>query len=375
MLFRSSNEEQWLERPLLATPYSGRFRQQLLAALRDPRYDRIDLLVSFVMLSGLDLIIQRLDEALDRGAQVRILTTDYLLVTDAAALNQLHHRIDAPTRAGTLKVKVFSGNSTSFHPKAYLFSSSNTRFGVAFVGSSNLSKSALTTGIEWNVQHNHLGELLDEFDHLWADSRSLPLTGAFIDAYAEKQHALGEKRLQMAGEPIHSEDVAAAPTPTSVQDEALRALEATRISGYQRGLVVMATGLGKTWLAAFDTSRFIYRKVLFVAHREEILNQARDTFGRQRPTGKFSVFMGAQHDVSGDVVFASVQALQGHLAEIDPDLFDYVVIDEFHHASAPSYRKVLSHFRPKFMLGLTATPDRSDAADLLALCEIGRAHV
>ena len=104
-----------------------------------------------------------------------------------------------------------------------------------------------------------------------------------------------------------------------MQAEALQALRDTRVEGHSRGLVVMATGLGKTWLAAFDTSRPLYRKVLFVAHREEILNQARDIFGRKEPTGKFSVFMGAQHDVSGDVVFASVQALQGHLAEIDPD--------------------------------------------------------
>ena len=130
---------------------------------------------------------------LKRGGQLRLLTGDYLGVTEPDALSKL---LDLP---GRTECRVFeTGHAAaldapptvrSFHPKAYLFSSSNTRFGVAFVGSSNLSKSALTTGIEWNVQHNHLGELLDEFDHLWADSRSLPLTGDFIEAYAEKCEA------------------------------------------------------------------------------------------------------------------------------------------------------------------------------------------
>ena len=132
---------------------------------------------------------------------------------------------------------------------------------------------------------------------------------------------------------------------------------------------MLATGLGKTWLSAFDSADF--RRVLFVAHREEILQQAMATFRRVRPNARFGLFTGEKKDLEADILFASIQTLgkARHLRNFPPDSFDYVVVDEFHHASAPSYRKVLSHFRPKFMLGLTATPDRSDAADLLALCD------
>jgi superfamily II DNA or RNA helicase len=159
------------------------------------------------------------------------------------------------------------------------------------------------------------------------------------------------------------------PEPHAIQQQALAALGQTREDGYTGGLVVLATGLGKTWLAAFDSVGF--HRVLFVAHREEILNQAVETFRQVRPRARIGRLSGTQRDVDADLLFASVQTLgrNDHLAGFKPDDFDYIIVDEFHHAAANTYRRIIDHFRPKFLLGLTATPDRMDGADLLGLCQ------
>jgi len=323
------------------------------------------------MKSGVGQISQHLEEALSRGVHVRLLTTDYLLVTDPAALGYLLDRMNDPTSKGSLTVKIFSGGSTSFHPKAYIFSSANAG-GVALVGSSNLSRSGLRGGVEWNVRSENVDQILSEFELLWSDTRSIDLTNQWLQNYTERK-ALVPTLVGVDGQPVlrdpeGEEEQSKPPAPTSVQREALAALESTRIEGHQAGLVVMATGLGKTWLASFDSNRPQFRRTLFVAHRETILTQSRDVFRMIRPGASLSIYMGEKKDSDGDVVFASVQSLHRNLDEFGPEEFDYIVVDEFHHASASTYRKVLAHFRPKFLVGLTATPDRSDNADLLALC-------
>lgn len=366
--------------PELVTSMGGRLRLELLRSLIRPDLDRIDLLVSFVMRSGIDLVAGHLDDALERGAHIRLLTTDYLQITDTSALGFFLDRLDRPS-AGRLDARVFSDAGTSFHPKAYLFSSSETGAGVAYVGSSNLSRSGITQGVEWNIRTSDIGDLIAEFDLLWRDPRSRSLTSEWLAHYeserrarhaaplpggpddeAERSDADAELSLEGLEEAEHP------PAPWSVQREALGALEATRIEGHEAGLVVMATGLGKTWLAAFDATRPEFGRVLFVAHREEILIQARDVFRRIRPAGALTLFTGSEREPDGDAVFASVQSLNRNLGLFDPEAFDYVIVDEFHHAAADTYRKVLGHFRPSFTLGLTATPERADAADLLALC-------
>jgi superfamily II DNA or RNA helicase/diadenosine tetraphosphate (Ap4A) HIT family hydrolase/HKD family nuclease len=378
-------------KPTLVTPLDGRLRRKLIQCLVDSDYDHIDLAVSFVMQSGLNLIARHIDDALGRGARIRLLTTDYGLITDAGALGFFLDRM-GDQGEGDLAVRIFSDPSTSYHPKAYLFRSSTTGAGVAFVGSSNLSRSALTSGVEWNLETVHLEELIQEFETLWADPRTVPLDGDWLSEYDEvrrlrAQEAVrrfdgigvvsddpsqtsashGEHQVEVGPEAA-IDDAVVAPTPTDVQAEALAALEDTRTEGHQAGLVVMATGLGKTWLAAFDSSRPQFRRVLFVAHRDEILKQARDVYRRVRPSGSLTLFTGEERDPDGDVVFASVQSLHRNLHRFSADQYDYIVVDEFHHAVAPTYRRVLAHFRPRFVLGLTATPDRADAADLLALC-------
>ncbi len=160
-------------------------------------------------------------------------------------------------------------------------------------------------------------------------------------------------------------------TPHEIQRQALEALQTTRREGFSAGLVVLATGLGKTWLAAFDSNRPEFQRILFVAHREEILNQAISSFRRVHPRASIGRMTGSQHEPTSDLLFASVQTLSRsqHLSALPPDAFDYIIVDEFHHAAARTYRRIIDYFEPKFLLGLTATPERMDGGDLLALCQ------
>ena len=162
----------------------------------------------------------------------------------------------------------------------------------------------------------------------------------------------------------------AVPEPHEIQRQALAMLNATRAAGNGAGLVVLATGLGKTWLAAFDSNSPEFRRVLFVAHRDEILGQATVTFRRIRPRASTGYYNGTEKIPDADILFASIQTLgrQQHLSQFDPKSFDYIVVDEFHHAAARTYRRLIEHFTPKFLLGLTATPERTDGGNLLSLC-------
>jgi len=338
-------------------------RLELVRRLINPAYDRVDMVVSFIMRSGLDLIEDHLADALARGTHVRVLTTDYMNVTDHRALARLLDlQDDYPER---IETKVFRASGTSFHPKSYIFWSSSSELASGFVGSSNLSASGIDGGVEWNVGLETVTSLRASFEQLWNDPRSLRLTAEFVDAYRRvtplQQPA--EEQVASAEEP-ELESV----SPRAVQLAALRALEATRIAGFEGGLVSLATGLGKTWLAAFDSARPEFRRVLFIAHREEILTQSRDVFRRVHPDASLGLFHGPEKQPHARVVFASIQTLGTRLSEFEPDDFDYIVVDEFHHAAAPTYRAAIDHFRPKFLLGLTATPFRMDGADLLALC-------
>ena len=335
-------------------------RDDLLRCLRDPRFERVDLLVSFVMKSGLAQIHGGLVDALDRGAKIRVLTTDYLTVTDADALARL---LDlAEVRPEAVATRVFHDPATSFHPKAYLFSSADGAVAATFVGSNNLSAAGIAGGIEWAIGADRAAPLLTAFERLWSDPRSQPLTHGLLADYRRRW----QPAVHTAG--VVPEPPATAPAPRPIQQEALAALAQTRLEGFRRGLVVMATGLGKTWLAAFDTARPQFRRVLFVAHREEILRQSLDVFRRVQPDVDLGLYYGGAKQPGASVLFASVHTLAPNLHRFAPDRFDYVVVDEFHHAAASSYRRIIDHFQPEFLLGLTGTPNRMDGADLLALC-------
>ena len=357
-------------KPVLLDGYDERhLHLEILRWLINPEVDQIDLAVSFIMKSGVNLVAGHLEAALQRGARVRIITTDYLSITDPDALTQLLDLADRPgLEDGQLQVKVFHDPQVSFHPKAYLFRSTTGAVAGGFVGSSNLSWSGIRSGVEWNLGVDHVGPLVESFERLWADSRCVLVDARWVTEYRLRRPPATVPRTPPPEAAVLVEPATQPVNPWPVQAQALEALEQTRIQGFRRGLVVMATGLGKTLLAAFDSNRPDFRRVLFIAHREEILRQSRDAFRRVRPDGRFGFFLGADKDPEADVVFASIQTLQRNLNRFESDQFDYVVVDEFHHAAAPTYRRAIESFRPKFLLGLTATPDRLDGADLLALC-------
>ena len=346
---------------------------QLSAAIASAA--EIDLAVAFIKTTGLRLLLQDLHSALNPEeqrnrprARLRVLTSDYLDVTDPEAL-----RLLLLLKEEGAQVRVFEAGAISFHLKAYMFARFDTPkgfCGTAFVGSSNISRVALMEGLEWNYRIDYpsdpgFHEVRARFEELFHDPRTHELTDAWIESYeARRVPAL---RIITPG----ADEREAIPLPSAIQAEALQALQTTRAQGYRRGLVVLATGLGKTWLAAFDVDNSAARRVLFVAHREEILYQAAETFLRIRPHSRVGFYTGTRRDEAVDVLCASVQTLgrRQHLESFQPQHFDYIVVDEFHHAAAATYRGLLTYFEPRFLLGLTATPDRTDQSDILSLCD------
>lgn len=357
------------------------------------RAKRIDIIVSFLMESGVKMILRGLQEALDRGVQVRILTGNYLGITQPSALclikKELGNRVD---------LRFYNDRKRSFHPKAYIFHYENS--GDIYIGSSNISKSALTSGIEWNYRFSSLADgvnfrlfyetFSDLFEHhsividdteLAAYSRNWhkPAVSKDLARYDELEEDDRDVILKKDVEKAHlaetreNDDRRATPffQPRGAQIEALYALENSRAEGAVKGLVQAATGVGKTYLAAFDSAQ--YKRVLFVAHREEILQQAAVSFYNVRQSDDYGFFNGSRKDTDKAVIFASVATLgrEEYLTEhyFQPDYFDYLVIDEFHHAVNGQYQKIVNYFKPQFMLGLTATPERMDGRNIYELCD------
>lgn len=351
----------------------------------------VDVLASFVQLSGLDVIEERLFDAIRNEAQVRILVSDYLYISDAQALRRLRGWCDLATeefQAERLLVKLVEiaklpSAPASFHPKAWRIV--DDHHGFISIGSSNLSKPALQTGIEWNLLstrdagpevHDHVAS---EFDSLW--ELASPLTGELVESYSQ----LAAKFRAAHFEPESTDLREVTFTPRPWQLEALAALDRLRKSGYQRALVAVATGMGKTWLAAFDVRQVGQRlsrrpRVLVIAHRAHILAQAEAAISlvldATYAAGSTAWYIGSRNDLDGDVVIASIQKLSRPegIERISQEEFDYVIVDEVHHAHAPSYRRVLSQLRAGFMLGLTATPERTDGFDVAAIFDDNLAY-
>lgn len=331
------------------------------------RADEVDVAVAFTKITGLRLILPDLEIALrrDQPVRLRFLTSDYLGVTDPEALQLLMLLVEQGA-----EVRVFEAETTGFHLKAWIFTRQQGREGVAFVGSSNITAQALQEGLEWNYRVSYppdqgLLEARNRFEELFRRPETVALDDAWIERYRKR------RRAPLSAIEPGTMEREAPPEPTELQQQALAALAQTRRDQHARGLVVMATGLGKTWLAAFDAVAAGAKRILFVAHRDEILNQAAETFLRIRPRDRAGFYRGSEREMEVDMLFASVQTLGRltHLERFDRKHFDYVVVDEFHHAAAATYRKVLRYFEPRFLLGLTATPERADQADILALCD------
>ena len=343
---------------------------QLKMSMR--KANKIDIIVSFLMESGVRMILKDLKAALDRGVQVRILTGNYLGITQPSALclikKELGNRVD---------LRFYNDKERSFHPKSYIFHYKNV--GEIYIGSSNISRSALTSGIEWNYRFNSLDDkknfslFYDTFLDLF-ENHSLVIDDNELTRYSKNWHKPAvSKDLAKYDNLEDNEDtkVEVLFQPRGAQIEALYALEDSRLEGVTKGLVQAATGVGKTYLAAFDSAK--YERVLFVAHREEILKQATISFRNVRHSDDYGFFCGKQKDTDKAVILASVATLgrSEYLTEdfFAPDYFDYVIIDEFHHAVNEQYQRIVEYFKPQFLLGLTATPERMDGKNIYEICD------
>ncbi len=329
-----------------------------------PSADRIDLLCAFIKWNGLRILDAPLRAHLERGRPLRVLTTTYIGATERRAIDLLS------TLGAQVKVS-YENRTTRLHAKAWLFHR-ESGFSTAYVGSSNLSHPALLEGLEWNVRLSEVenASLLKRFratfDTYWEDPQFEAYSPERDTARFDK--ALAQARGGQGPTPLLSFEVRPYPFQTEILDK-LRA-ERER-HGRHRNLVVAATGTGKTIVAAFDYRRLAQDgplpRLLFVAHRKEILTQSRDVFRAILRDGSFGeLYVDGQRPGEGRHVFASVQSLSRvPLDRIPPDSFDVVIVDEFHHAEAPTYRRLLDHLAPRELLGLTATPERSDGESVV----------
>lgn len=333
--------------------------------------DGVDIIVSFLMESGVKMILKDLDQALQRGAKIRILTGNYLGITQPSALYLIKRKL-----GDQVDLRFYNDPKRSFHPKAYMFHYAT--YSEMYIGSSNVSKSALTSGIEWNYRFNSKTDpesyqkFYETFEDLF-EHHSTVIDEAELKRYSKNWHrpAVAKDLDKYDQENAQDTNVRMIYEPRGAQIEVLCALEATRAEGAKRALVQAATGVGKTCIAAFDSKP--YARVLFVAHREEILNQAATTFHNIRNSDDYGFFRGADKCTDKSVIFASVMTLgkSEYLNEnyFARDYFDYIVIDEFHHAVNNPYRKIVDYFQPKFLLGLTATPERMDGRNIYEICD------
>lgn len=370
----------------------------------------IDIIVSFLMESGVKLIQKDLEEIKDKNIPIRILTGNYLNITQPSALYLLKDIL-----GDKVDLRFYNDTKRSFHAKAYIFEKDNE--GEIFIGSSNLSRSAWTSGIEWNYRIDQKTNFEDfnYFKNMFEDlflNHSIIVNDEELERYSKTWKRpkiysnINNKKedINYVYEENRNSNITSMFEPRGAQIEALYELKKTRLDGNDKALVVAATGIGKTYLAAFDSREF--NRVLFVAHREEILKQAYESFANVR-TDKWlyvikdeeklvadkeeileykvnnkttqayeynmGFFKNSTKETKKDIIFASVQSLgkEKYLNEryFDKDYFDYIVVDEFHHAVSKNYQNIINYFNPKFMLGLTATPDRLDNKDVFSICD------
>lgn len=332
---------------------------------------KIDIIVAFLMESGVKLLKKDIEEAVKNNCQIRILTGNYLGITQPQALYLMKEILGDSANMAFYKEK-----NRSFHPKAYIFHYEGGD-GEIFVGSSNISSSALTKGIEWNYRleksqnEDDFNYFSDSFEDLFLNE-SIMLNDEELRRYSKNYKKPKINKIYSDEE----EKVIDIFSPRGAQIEALYELNKLRKDGYEKGIVVAATGIGKTYLSAFDSKGF--NKILFVAHRDEILKQAYDSYKNVRGDKSMGFFMSGAKECNKDIIFASVQTLgkENYLNEeyFKNDYFDYIVIDEFHHSVSNNYQRIINYFKPKFLLGITATPERMDNKDVFAVCDYNVAY-
>jgi len=332
--------------------------------------DEISFLVSFIRMSGAQLLTRELIALEKRNLPIKILTTTYLNITEAKALRHF-------MKFENVELKVLPLNNESFHTKAYLFKR-NSGQNTVIIGSSNISHSALINGHELNVKIPHSQHMPaytqtnEFFNKMWNHEKAIIPTEEFLVKY--ELHQKSEAKLSPSftyeekAPYLDSTHI----QPNEMQKEALKNLLFTRKNGHTKGVIIAATGTGKTYLSAFDVHQFNPKRLLFIAHREELLDGAIKTYSSlyqdEFLCGKIT---GTKKEFDKRFIFSTIQSLSkdNTLEKFQQNEFDYIIIDEFHHAEAPTYRKVIDYFKPKFLLGLTATPERMDGRNVLEICD------
>ena len=326
--------------------------------------------VAFITQSGIALIKSQLSDLMDKGIKGKILISPYLDFNDPVAMQEL-------LKLKNVEVRL-APESLQMHAKFYLFEHEGKQ--VLISGNSNLTHNALKINYEWNIKltSTHNGELIQatkkEFEKIWA--KSDVLTTEKIDSYARKR--LKTIRVDQIREEEIAEYQVTSIEPNKMQKEALRGLQAIRDSGKKKALVISATGTGKTYLSAFDVQQFEPKRMLFIVHREQILQKSLKDFQKvlQFPESEGLIYHSGADLTNKKYIFATIQTLSrdSHLNLFSEDYFDYILIDEVHKAGADSYKKVMSHFHPEFFLGMTATPERTDGQNIYELFDYNIAY-
>lgn len=347
------------DKKLIINSDKGNLLTEIIKSLNDCK--RFYFSVAFINFSGLQLLLDPLKQAADRGVEGRIITSTYLNFTEVKALEKIKE-------FSNIDLKIFNNVSEKgFHTKVYIFEYED-EFKV-IIGSANITQSALKSNIEWNVgiiskeNSEFMSEVLKEYEYLWeiSDEASEELINKYNDFLSKFQ------KPQFSGHLIfeNSEYI----TPNKMQKQAMENLERIRSYGEKKALVVAATGTGKTYMSAFDVRSNKPKKLLFVVHREEILRKAKETYEKLLTNVDitFGLFTGNVKETKADYLFSTIQTLTRYYKNFRKDEFEYIIIDEAHHATSPTYQRVLNYFSPKFLLGMTATPERSDNMNVFDL--------
>jgi superfamily II DNA or RNA helicase len=348
-----------VEKKLIVNSDKGNLLRELIKSMSE--CDRFYFSVAFINFSGLQLLLDPLKEAEKKGIKGRIITSTYLNFTDAKALEKIRE-------FNNVDLKVFvTDKEIGFHTKAYIFEYKDSY--KVIIGSSNITQSALKSNIEWNVEiitkenGRFIQDVLQEYDYLW--NMSEDADPDFISRYEEFLKSF--KSTQMTHQMIYENKQYI--VPNRMQKRATENLDRLRSFGEKKALVIAATGTGKTYMSAFDVKNVKPKKLLFIVHREEILKKAKDTFEMLLPNDglSFGLLTGNHKQKHVDYVFATIQTISKCFHEFEKDEFEYLIIDEAHHATSPTYQTVLNYFEPKFTLGMTATPERTDGYNVFDL--------
>ena len=303
--------------------------------------------VAFINFSGVQLLLDVFSKLENKNIRGKILTSTYLNFTQVKALKRLKE-------FSNIELKIYDSNETNigFHSKSYIFEFDG--FYEVIVGSSNITASAFKTNIEWNIkttlkkEDEFLKNILNEFNLLWEESYEV--NEEFLQSYELIYNEQKERTF------VYNKNI----KTNFMQKTALEKLENLRQKNQKRALIIAATGSGKTYLSAFDVKKFNAKKMLFLVHRENILLSAKQSFENIIPNRTFGLFTGNKKEKEKDYLFSTIQTMSLYFDEFEKEQFDYIIIDEAHHATSPSYKKILDYFQPQFLLGLTATSNRMD---------------